>query len=144
MEPGEDRTEGLAMIEGALRSHRPGPFQVQAAIAALHAEPARPEDTDWRQIALLYGQLTRLQPTPVVALNRAAAIGMAAGPDHGLRLMDDLEGSGDLAGYYLLPAARADLLRRAGRFREAAAAYHKALALCSNPVERRYLQTPAG
>jgi RNA polymerase sigma-70 factor (ECF subfamily) len=133
-------SEGTSILERCLRMRHPGPFQIQAAIAALHAEPARPEDTDWRQIALLYGQLLRHQPTPVVALNRAAAIAMAAGPEHGLRLMDALEAEGTLSHYYLLHAARADLLRRAGRLAEAAVAYEKAVNLCANPVELRYLE----
>jgi len=133
-------SEGVTLVEEALRARRPGPFQIQAAIAAVHAESPEPASTDWRQIALLYDQLMRYQPSPVVALNRAAAIGMAAGPGHGLRLMDDLEKEGGLENYYLLPAARADLLRRAGRLEEARAAYEQAFALCTNPVEQRYLQ----
>jgi RNA polymerase sigma-70 factor (ECF subfamily) len=136
----EQIREGLALVEAALRMRRPGPFQLQAAIAALHAEATSPEATDWRQIVLLYRELLRLHPTPVVELNHAAAVAMAFGLDRGLRLMDDLETRGVLDGYYLLPAARADLLRRAGRFPEAIAAYHRALALCANPIERRYLQ----
>jgi RNA polymerase sigma-70 factor (ECF subfamily) len=113
---------------------------VQAAIAAVHAEAPTPEATDWPQIAYLYEQLNRLGPSPVVALNRAAAVAMAYGVDHGLRLMDALEASATLESYYLLPAARADLLRRGGRFGEAAEAYRKALSLCTNPIERRYLE----
>ncbi len=132
--------KGLALVEAALRTRRPGPFQLQAAIAALHAESPRPGATDWHQITQLYGELSRLQPSPVVALNRAAAVAMAFGLEHGLRLMDELEASGVLGDYYLLPAARADLLRRAARLPEAVGAYRKALALCSNAVEKRYLQ----
>jgi RNA polymerase sigma-70 factor (ECF subfamily) len=132
--------EGLALVESGLRLRRPGAFQLQAAIAAVHAESPGAEATDWCQIALLYGELLRRQPDPVVALNRAAAVAMAFGPEYGLRLMDELEASGVLGDYYLLPAARADLLRRAGRSAEAVGAYRRALALCANAVERRYLQ----
>jgi RNA polymerase sigma-70 factor (ECF subfamily) len=132
--------EGAALAERSLRMRRPGPFQLQAAIAALHAEPGRPQDADWSQIALLYGELYRLQPTPIVKLNRAAAVGMALGPEAGLRLIDEIEAEGSLGRYHLLYASRADLLRRARRFEEAAAAYRRALELCSNPVECRYLE----
>jgi RNA polymerase sigma-70 factor, ECF subfamily len=131
--------EGLALVERALRLRRPGPFQLQAAIAALHAESINPSDTDWPQIVLLYRQMLRLQPNPIIELNHAAAVGMAFGPERGLRLLDDLESRGELSDYYLLRAARADLLRRSGRFPEAAAAYQGALELCQNKVERRYL-----
>jgi RNA polymerase sigma-70 factor (ECF subfamily) len=132
--------EGRGLVERALRARRPGPYQLQAAVALLHAESPRPEDTDWTQIALLYGELLRRAPTPVVELNRAAAIGMAFGPEAGLRLIDDLDAAGDLVDYYLLYAARADLLRRAGRRAEAGAAYRRAAELCTNPVEQRYLR----
>lgn len=132
--------EGAALAERSFRMRTPGPFQLQAAIAALHAEPNRPEDADWAQIALLYGELERIEASPVVRLNRAAAIGMALGSDSGLRIIDEIEGEGSLARYHLLYASRADLLRRAGRFGEAAAAYRRALELCSNPIESRYLQ----
>lgn len=133
-------SEGTLLAERSLRMRPPGPFPLQAAIAALHAEPDRPQDADWSQIALLYGQLQRLQPSPVVNLNRAAAIGMARGPEAGLRLMDEIEVEGSLARYHLLHASRADLLRRAGRLNEAATSYRRAFELCSNPVELRYLQ----
>jgi RNA polymerase sigma-70 factor (ECF subfamily) len=132
--------EGRELVERALRTRHPGSYQLQAAIALLHAESQRPEDTDWTQIALLYGELLRRAPSPVVELNRAAAVGMAFGPEAGLRLIEDLEAAGELTDYYLLHAARADLLRRAGRRDDAAAAYRRALALCSNPVEVRYLR----
>jgi len=132
--------EGVTLVEGALRLRRPGPFQLQAAIAAVHAESASSGETDWTQIALLYGQLLRFQPSPVVELNRAAAVGMACGPEQGLRLMDELMAANVLPDYYLLPAARAELLRRAGRRPEAAASYRQALGMCSNAVERRYLE----
>jgi RNA polymerase sigma-70 factor (ECF subfamily) len=133
-------SEGLALTERALRSRRPGPFQIQAAIAALHAEPFDAADTDWRQIVLLYQELLRLQPSPVIELNHAAAVGMAFGPELALRLLDDLETRGELQEYYLLPAARADLLRRLGRHTESARAYECAIDLCLNSVERAYLQ----
>ena len=119
---------------------RLGQFQLQAAIAALHAEAATPAATDWPQIAAIYDELFAAQSTPVVALNRAAAHGMAHGPDAGLRLLDAIEEGEALASYYLLPAARADLLRRAGRRGEAAGAYRRAIDLCANAVERRYLE----
>jgi RNA polymerase sigma-70 factor (ECF subfamily) len=138
-----DRTkiaEGLALVEAALSLRRPGPFQLQAAIAALHAEPANAGETDWPQVVLLYSQLLRLQASPVIELNRAAAVAMAFGPDRGLQLMDDLASRGELREYYLLPAARADLLRRADRFNEAAAAYQRAIELCQSSVEQRYLR----
>jgi RNA polymerase sigma-70 factor (ECF subfamily) len=117
-----------------------GPYQLQAAIAALHAEPERPEDADWRQIAALYAALAAVQPSPVVELNRAAAVAMAHGPQAGLALIDALAADGILAGYHLLHAARADLLRRAHRPHEAAEAYRAALELCPNAGERRYLE----
>ena len=132
--------EGVSLTQRALRMRHAGPYQVQAAIAALHAVPQRPEDTDWPQIAALYNELLRLQPTPIVELNRAAAVAMAWGPDHGLRLIDALEADGELSGYYLLYGAKADLLRRSGRFEDASTAYRRALKLCVNAVESRYLQ----
>ena len=131
--------EGIALLEAAMRQGRPGPFQIQAAIAALHAEPRSANDTDWRQVALLYQALGFFLSSPIVALNHAAAVGMAAGPQAGLRFMDESEIEEALAGYHLYHAARADLLRRAGRPAEAAAAYRRALALCRNDVETRYL-----
>lgn len=132
--------EGRELVERSLRMRRPGPYQLQAAIAALHAESSRPEDTDWTQIALLYSELLRFQPSPVVELNRAAAVAMAFGPDAGLRLLDDLHDRGALSGYYLAHAARADLLRRSDRLEEAGSSYRRAIELCSNPVEARYLR----
>jgi RNA polymerase sigma-70 factor (ECF subfamily) len=131
--------DGVALLDGALRRGRPGPYQVQAAIAACHATAADADDTDWPQIAALYGQLARLAPSPVVALNHAVAIGMADGPAAGLALVAALRASGALAGYHLLPATEADLLRRLGRTVEAAAAYREALDLASTDTERRYL-----
>ncbi len=132
--------EGVALAESALRRGGAGFYAIQAAIAALHAQAARAEDTDWRQIAILYAVLLRLHPSPVVALNRAAAVGMAAGPEAGLRLIAEIEEGHALDGYHLLPAARADLLRRLGRTAEAAAAYDRALALAQSEAERRYLE----
>jgi RNA polymerase sigma-70 factor, ECF subfamily len=133
-------SEGVALLEGALRRGRPGPYQVQAAIAACHATAATAEETDWAQIAALYEQLARFLPTPVVELNHAVAVSMASGPEAGLPLVEALEASGKLAGYHLLPATRADLLRRLGRQREAASAYRAALELASTDTERRYLR----
>ncbi len=132
--------EGMRALDRALELRQPGPYQLQAAIAALHAEAERPEATDWRQIAALYGGLMRVQPSAVVELNRAAAVAMADGPEVGLAILDGLAARKELARYHLLHAARADLLRRAGRFPEAADAYRVALELCSNPVERHYLE----
>jgi RNA polymerase sigma-70 factor (ECF subfamily) len=131
--------EGVAVLERALRRGQPGPYQIQAAIAACHATAATAADTDWAQIAGLYEQLARYLPTPVVELNHAVAIGMAQGPAAGLPLVAALEASGKLAGYHLLPATRADLLRRLGRRSEAAAAYRDALELASTDAERRFL-----
>ena len=132
-------SEGVAVLEAALRQGRPGPYQIQAAIAACHATAATAEETDWAQIALLYGRLAEFLPTPVVELNRAVAVGMADGPAAGLVLIEELEASGKLAGYHLLPATRADFLRRLGRLPEAAIAYAAALDLVSTDAERRYL-----
>ena len=129
--------EGLAIIDAAVEMRRPGPYQVQAAIAALHAQAPRPEDTDWPQIATLYRGLTAMLPSPVIELNRAVAVAMADGPDAGLALMQPL--ADELDRYHLFHAARADLLRRSGRSIEAKAAYRQALALVTNPIERRYL-----
>jgi RNA polymerase sigma-70 factor (ECF subfamily) len=132
--------EGLATLDRALVRRRPGPYQIQAAISGLHASAARPEETDWLQIALLYGRLAQLNPSPVVELNRAVAVAMAEGPRCGLALLDQLEASGSLDDYYPFYVARADLLRRAGCLAEAGAAYRKALALTQNNVERAFLQ----
>jgi RNA polymerase sigma-70 factor, ECF subfamily len=132
-------SEGVAVLEGALRHGRPGPYQVQAAIAACHVTAARAADTDWAQIAGLYERLARFLPTPVVELNRAVAAGMAFGPAEGLRLVAALEEAGQLAGYHLLPATKADMYRRLGRGDEAAACYREALELTNTDAERRYL-----
>jgi RNA polymerase sigma-70 factor (ECF subfamily) len=131
--------EGERVLQGALRAGRPGPYQLQAAIAACHASADKAADTDWPVIARVYGQLGRINPSPVVELNRAVAVGMAQGPEAGLALLDALAAGGALGGYHLLPAARADLLRRLGRQAEAADAYREALALCGTDAERRYL-----
>jgi RNA polymerase sigma-70 factor (ECF subfamily) len=131
--------EGVELLDRALRRRRVGKYQVQAAIAACHASAPSAAETDWREISLLYGRLARLTPGPVVELNRAVAVAMADGPAAGLALADALREAGGLAGYHLLPATRADLLRRLGRAAEAAEAYREALALAGTDAERRYL-----
>lgn len=132
--------EGTRLVEDALRRHRVGPYQLQAAIAAVHANASSSDATDWAEIAALYGELAAISPTPVVALNRAVAIAMSEGWEKGLSAIDALSRSGDLSHYYLLHSARADLLRRLGRNREAAEAYRKAIDLATNEVEQNYLQ----
>jgi RNA polymerase sigma-70 factor (ECF subfamily) len=134
-----EMAEGAALLDDALRRAQPGPYQVQAAIAACHAAAATPAETDWDEIALLYGRLVTMTGSPVVRLNRAVAVAMARGPAAGLELIDALDPAGDLAGYHLLPATRADLLRRLGRPAEAAAAYRAALDLAPTDDERRFL-----
>ena len=131
--------EALPMVEEALRGGA-GPFALQAAIAALHCQAARADETDWPQIVRLYDRLERLQPSPIVALNRAVAIAMVDGPGPALALVDALAAAGDLDGYHLLHAARADLLRRIGDPAEAAKSYTRALALVTNDSERRFLE----
>jgi RNA polymerase sigma-70 factor, ECF subfamily len=131
--------EGLSLLDAALRHRRAGQYQVQAAIAACHARAADPADTDWAEIAALYGHLRELLPSAVVELNRAVAVAMADGPAAGLALVDALDAGGQLAGYHLLEATRADLLRRLGRLDEAAASYREALARAATEPERRYL-----
>ena len=131
--------EALPLVEEALRGG-PGPFALQAAIAALHCRAARAEDTDWPQIVRLYEFLERVQPSPVVALNRAAAVAMVEGPGPALALIDKLAARGDLERYHLLHAARADLLRRLGLRAEAAKSYTAAVALVTNDAERRFLE----
>ncbi len=121
----EQIREGLALVESALRSAPPGAYSVQAAIAAVHARAERAEATDWAQIAGLYDVLIRLQPSPVVELNRAVAVAMAQGPAEGLRLLGALEAKGELRGYYLLPAAKGDLARRLERWSAAAESYRR-------------------
>jgi len=133
--------EGLAVLDSALAKRRRGSYQVQAAIAALHARAPRAQDTDWPQIAALYGGLLREQPGAVVELNAAAALAMAEGAQRGLEWIERIAGREELNGYYLLPAAKADLLRRLARHAEARDAYRDALALVRNPAERRYLES---
>jgi RNA polymerase sigma-70 factor, ECF subfamily len=131
--------EGLGLLDAALRHNRAGPYQLQAAIAACHATAEDAADTDWARIARLYERLAALVPSAVVQLNRAVAVAMADGPAAGLELVEALEASGSLASYHLLPATRADLLRRLERPAEAAAAYNAALELAPTDTERRYL-----
>src|SRR5690606_3714800 len=127
--------EGTRLLDEALARRSPGPYQIQAAIAALHGAAPAAADTDWPQIAALYQSLLRMQPTPVVELNAAVALGMAAGFETGLAWIDRIDASGRLANYHLLPAARADMLRRLGRHAEAADAYRRALDLVTSPAE---------
>jgi RNA polymerase sigma-70 factor (ECF subfamily) len=131
--------EGLALVETALRSGARGSYALQAAIAAVHARATGPQDTDWRQIAGLYSLLAEEHPSAVIELNRAVAIAMADGPEQGLRLLAELEPRPELRGYYLLPSAKADLLRRMGKFDEARQCYEQALALAPDDAERRFL-----
>ena len=131
-------TEALPLVTEAFWN-RPGPFAIQAAIAALHCQAARFEDTDWSQILLLYNQLARIQPSPVIALNRAVAVAMVQGPEAGLEAINALEAE-ELESYHLLHAARADLYRRLGQSKEAAQSYDRALSLVNNESERRYLE----
>src|SRR5579863_8313822 len=131
--------EGTTLLERALRMKRAGLYQIQAAINALHAQAARPADTDWTQIAALYGVLLQMTPSPVIELNRAVAIAMADGPLRGLALLDQPALGKTLRDYHLFHAARADLLRRAGRFEQARDAYMLALKLCQNERERAFL-----
>jgi RNA polymerase sigma-70 factor (ECF subfamily) len=130
--------EALALVEEAFRGG-PGPFALQAAIAALHCRASRFKDTDWPSILGLYDQLERLQPSPIVSLNRAVAVAMVDGPQPALAIIDALA-AGDLKNYHLLHAARADLLRRMGSPEEAASSYRRALALVTNDSERRFLE----
>ena len=131
--------EGLALLDGVVAEGALGAYAVQAAIAAAHARAERAADTDWKQIAALYALLARLSPSPVVELNRAVAVAMADGPEHGLRILDAIEASGALMDYHLFHAARADLFRRAGRLAAAAEGYRRALGLTSLEAERRFL-----
>jgi len=131
--------EALPLVEYALRRVG-GPFALQAAIAAVHCQAPRAEDTDWAQIVGFYDLLERVQPSPVVSLNRAVAIAMTEGPDRALALLDELSASGDLDRYHLLHAARAEMLRRIGSPKEAAKSYTRALALVTNDTERRFLE----
>jgi RNA polymerase sigma-70 factor (ECF subfamily) len=136
----EQIAEGVALLEKALKSRRFGPYTLQAAIAAVHAEAESVAATDWRQIVALYDQLVRIQPSPVVQLNRAVAIAMRDGPEAGLTHIDAVLEHGELANYYLAHSARADMCRRLGRTAEARSSYEKALALTQQEPERQFLQ----
>jgi RNA polymerase sigma-70 factor (ECF subfamily) len=136
----EQIAEGVALVEKALKSRRFGSYALQAAIAAVHAEAKSAAATDWRQIVALYNQLVRIQPSPVVHLNRAVAIAMRDGPEAGLRHIDAVLEHGELANYYLAHSARADMYRRLGRTAEARSSYEKALALTQQEPERQFLQ----
>ena len=136
----EQITEGVALLEKALKSRRFGSYTLQAAIAAVHAEAESVAVTDWRQIVALYNQLVRIQPSPVVELNRAVAIAMRDGPEAGLTHIDAVLEHGELANYYLAHSARADMCRRLGRTAEARSSYEKALALTQQEPERQFLQ----
>jgi len=135
--------DALALVDEALRI-APGAYALQAAIVAVHCRAARPEETDWREILRLYDVLVRVQPSAVVALNRAVAVAMVEGPAAGLKLIEPLAANRDLENYHLLHAARADLLRRLGARTEAAASYRRALELVGNESERRYLERRLG
>nr|WP_294568439.1 DUF6596 domain-containing protein [uncultured Arthrobacter sp.] len=132
--------EGVSLVREALGARPPSRYALQAAIAAVHAEAPSWQETDWREVLALYDVLVELWPSPVVALNRAVAVGFALGPAAGLAALDALSGEPQLAGYGYLPAARADLLRRLGRKREAHLAYTEALLLTDNTVERAFLE----
>ena len=132
--------EGAALLRDALHLHSPGPYQLQAAIAAVHAEAPQATDTDWPQIVALYRELMRINPSAVVRVNYAVAVALAGGIDRGLTLIDEIGVGGVLDSYYLFHAARADLLRRLERLDDAASAYRRALPLVTNDVERAYLR----
>jgi RNA polymerase sigma-70 factor (ECF subfamily) len=133
--------EGTAMLERGLdRTSQPGPYLLQAAIAAVHAQAASPQQTDWPRIALLYGRLMAVSPSPVVELNRAVAVAMAGGPAAGLAIVEAIDAGGTLTGYHLLPAVKGHFLRRLERWPDAAAAFRRALTLPMNAVERRHLE----
>jgi RNA polymerase sigma-70 factor (ECF subfamily) len=132
--------EGLALVKRALSSRRYGPYTLQAAIAAVHAEASSAIETDWAQIVELYELLMRMNPSPIVELNRAVAVAMFAGPSAGLKLIDAILERGDLVEYHLIHATRAELCRRLGRTAEARASYEKALALVQQEPERRFLE----
>ena len=136
----EQIVEGQSLLEHGLRMGRPGPYQVQAAIAALHADAGHPDETDWHEIAALYGTLGQMTPSPIVELNRAVAIAMSQGIEQGLSLIHRLGASGDLDGYYHYHSARADLLRRLSKSAEAAQAYQRAKSLTGNQSELAYLE----
>lgn len=131
--------EGVTLVERALASHRFGPYTLRAAIAAVHAEARDARSTDWRQIVALYDVLLRTDPSPVIELNRAAAVAMSDGPEAGLALIDTILVRGDLTDYHLAHAARGDLCRRLGRIEEAMRSYASALELATQEPERRFL-----
>src|SRR5207244_10774135 len=137
---GDQIGEGAGLVERSLSSRRFGPFTLQAAIAAVHAEASAAAATDWAQIVGLYDVLARVEPSPVVELNRAAAVAMRDGPLAGLALIDAILARGDLTDYHLAHSARADLCRRLGRAAEARAAYERALQLTQQEPERRFLE----
>ncbi len=141
---GEEIDEGLRLIEKALRMHGVGNYQLQAAIAAVHAEAKTSGETDWRQVVALYKELMRINSSPIVALNHAAAVAMSEGLEDGLTLMEEVGGDGKLEHYYLFHAARADLLRRLNRPQEAQAAYLRALSLTTNHVEQQFIRRRLG
>ena len=136
--------EGVRLVETALRMQRPGSYQIQAAIAAVHAEAAAAAETDWPQIALLYDELLRYEPTPVVELNRAVAVSFSANPELGLRLLMRLEGGGALNNYAPFHLARADMFRRLGRSEETRASYERALPFADNDQVRRFIEQRLG
>lgn len=135
----EQISEGVLLVRKALGMRAVGPFQLQAAIAAVHGAAKEAGDTDWAEIASLYRMLARLRPGPVIALNHAVAEAMSDGLERGLAMIDDLARSGELEHYYLFHAARADILRRLGRRAEASETYRRALELATNQIERKYL-----
>jgi RNA polymerase sigma-70 factor (ECF subfamily) len=136
----EQIKEGLDLVEKAMHMGRVGPYQLQAAIAALHAEATKPEETDWKQIAALYQALKEMHPSPIVALNHAVAVALSEGLEKGLGQIEKLGATGELDSYHLYHAACADLLRRMGKREQAIEEYDRALALTGNAVERRYLR----
>jgi len=136
----EQIREGTEMVERGLRMRKPGSYQIQAAIAALHGEAGHSSETDWSQITALYSTLARINPSPVIELNRAVAVAMSQGIEQGLNLMDLIGASGELNNYHLYHSARADLLRRLGRVNESAEAYLQALELVENHSARAYLR----
>src|SRR5262249_58496736 len=135
-------SEGLLLVDRALRTGPAGPYQLQAAIAALHVEATTPADTDWAQIAALYAKLLAFNRSPVIALNHGVAVAMSGSVEDGLNRIDELGRSGGLARYYFFYAARADFLRRVARNTQAAAPFRKALRLPTNPGEQKILQPP--
>jgi RNA polymerase sigma-70 factor, ECF subfamily len=136
----EQIAAGLSLAQRALASQQPGPYALQAAIAAVHAEAPTAAATDWDQIVRLYGVLAQIEPSPIIELNRAVAVAMRDGPLAGLELIDDILSRGDLTDYHLAHSARADLCRRLGRTADARVAYQRALALTRQEPERRFLE----